>query len=196
MKGRLLFVARLCRFRKLRYIIGLDMLKLRSAAGRVRRVHGLSSERFTYMAIYACAIATRKGMLRAATRTTSVHTAAARIAEPFPRHPLKETRPHRSLQTRFLNFLEGTAGGRLHHCRYCRIQFYDRRCWHPRTKRRSCRRDSRQPRPHRVMRARCIDRSIRARAPLRRTPTSRQAAGPDAPRTPAAIQPLADSASG
>jgi DNA-directed RNA polymerase subunit RPC12/RpoP len=27
----------------------------------------------------------------------------------------------------FLNLLEKLSGGRLHHCRYCRIQFYDRR---------------------------------------------------------------------
>jgi hypothetical protein len=31
------------------------------------------------------------------------------------------------LHTGFLNFLERQLGGRLHHCRYCRIQFYDRR---------------------------------------------------------------------
>jgi hypothetical protein len=27
----------------------------------------------------------------------------------------------------FFNLLERLSGGRLHHCRYCRIQFYDRR---------------------------------------------------------------------
>jgi hypothetical protein len=27
----------------------------------------------------------------------------------------------------FLNFLERMASGRLHHCRYCRLQFWDRR---------------------------------------------------------------------
>jgi DNA-directed RNA polymerase subunit RPC12/RpoP len=31
------------------------------------------------------------------------------------------------IQGGFLNFLERLAGGKLFHCRYCRIQFYDRR---------------------------------------------------------------------
>ena len=29
--------------------------------------------------------------------------------------------------TGFLNYLEKRFGGRLHHCRYCRVQFFDRR---------------------------------------------------------------------
>jgi hypothetical protein len=29
--------------------------------------------------------------------------------------------------TGLLNFLERLAGGRLYHCRYCRVQFFDRR---------------------------------------------------------------------
>jgi DNA-directed RNA polymerase subunit RPC12/RpoP len=31
------------------------------------------------------------------------------------------------IQSGFLNYLERLAGGRLHHCRYCRVQFFDRR---------------------------------------------------------------------
>jgi len=31
------------------------------------------------------------------------------------------------MYTGLLNMLERMAGGRLHHCRYCRIQFWDRR---------------------------------------------------------------------
>jgi hypothetical protein len=31
------------------------------------------------------------------------------------------------LYTGFLNYLEQLVGGRLYHCRYCRVQFYDRR---------------------------------------------------------------------
>jgi len=27
----------------------------------------------------------------------------------------------------FLNFAERLAGGKLHHCKFCRLQFYDRR---------------------------------------------------------------------
>jgi hypothetical protein len=31
------------------------------------------------------------------------------------------------MHTGLLNLVERMAGGRLHHCRYCRIQFWDRR---------------------------------------------------------------------
>jgi hypothetical protein len=31
------------------------------------------------------------------------------------------------MYTGLMNWFEKTAGGRLFHCRYCRIQFYDRR---------------------------------------------------------------------
>jgi hypothetical protein len=31
------------------------------------------------------------------------------------------------MYTGFLNFCERVGGGRLHHCCFCRIQFYDRR---------------------------------------------------------------------
>jgi hypothetical protein len=73
------------------------------------------------------AIATRRSILRAATRTISVHTAAARDCGTFRVTRLKEPDKIDRLQTGFLNFLERTAGGRLFHCRYCRVQFYDRR---------------------------------------------------------------------
>jgi hypothetical protein len=31
------------------------------------------------------------------------------------------------METGFLNLLERLAGGKLYHCRFCRVQFYDRR---------------------------------------------------------------------
>ena len=31
----------------------------------------------------------------------------------------------------FLNFVERLANGRLYHCRFCRVQFYDRRDFVP-----------------------------------------------------------------
>jgi DNA-directed RNA polymerase subunit RPC12/RpoP len=31
----------------------------------------------------------------------------------------------------FLNLLERWAGGKLYHCKFCRIQFWDRRRWSP-----------------------------------------------------------------
>ncbi len=40
---------------------------------------------------------------------------------------LKEPDRIDPFQTGFLNLLERMAGGRLFHCRFCRVQFYDRR---------------------------------------------------------------------
>ena len=59
------------------------MLKCEQCGGRVRRVHRTFFERFSYMAIYECRDCdTRKVLFRATTRTISVPTAVARIAEP------------------------------------------------------------------------------------------------------------------
>jgi hypothetical protein len=40
---------------------------------------------------------------------------------------LKEPDHIDKCHTGLLNLLERMAGGKLYHCRYCRIQFYDRR---------------------------------------------------------------------
>jgi hypothetical protein len=103
------------------------MLKCEQCGGRLRRVHRTFVERFTYMAIYACHDCDRE------------QTYARRYTYHFGPHcrcpqcgtfrvtrlkaPDKIDRRH----TGFLNYLEKQFGGRLHHCRYCRVQFYDRR---------------------------------------------------------------------
>jgi hypothetical protein len=40
---------------------------------------------------------------------------------------LKERDKIDSMHTGFLNLMERMSGGKLLHCRYCRLQFYDRR---------------------------------------------------------------------
>ena len=40
---------------------------------------------------------------------------------------LKERDKIDRMNTGFLHFLERMAGGRLFHCKFCRLQFYDRR---------------------------------------------------------------------
>lgn len=46
---------------------------------------------------------------------------------------LKERDGIDPMQSGFLNLLERWAGGKLYHCCFCRIQFYDRRTLAPRT---------------------------------------------------------------
>jgi DNA-directed RNA polymerase subunit RPC12/RpoP len=103
------------------------MLKCAKCGGRVRRVHRTFFERFTYMAIYACrdcdaeTYSPRRYTYHLGPHCRCPHCGTFRVTR------LKEPDRIDRLQTGFLNFLERTVGGRLHHCRYCRIQFYDRR---------------------------------------------------------------------
>jgi hypothetical protein len=103
------------------------MVKCEKCGGHVRRVHRTFFERFTYMAIYECRDCDRE---QAYARRYTYHFG------PNCRCPqcgtLRVTRlkaPDKidRRQTGFLNYLEKLAGGRLHHCRFCRVQFYDRR---------------------------------------------------------------------
>lgn len=103
------------------------MRKCPKCGGRLRRVHRTLLERFRFLAIYAC---------------RDCH-----LEEPMPRHfqlhlgvaarcpkcgtfrivRLKEPDHIDPMHTGFLNMLERMVGGRLYHCRFCRIQFFDRR---------------------------------------------------------------------
>src|ERR1019366_1368019 len=95
---------------------------------RLRRVHRTVVERIGYMAVYAC-------------RTWKREEFAPRRF-PYPFGPswrcplcgtyrvvrLKQPDKIDRMHGGFLNFLEHLAGrGRLFHCRWCRLQFYDRR---------------------------------------------------------------------
>lgn len=104
------------------------MLKCGRCGGRVRRVHRSFVERFSYMAIFACRECQHEEFVQ---RRYRYHLG------PHARCPrcgtlrivrLKEPDKIDPSYGGFLNFLERLAGnGRLFHCRYCRVQFYDRR---------------------------------------------------------------------
>jgi predicted SprT family Zn-dependent metalloprotease len=84
-------------------------------------------ERLTYMAIYECRDCHE---INTAPRRFKLHFGE------FCRCPLCGTFRVVRLKKRdgidpmhggFLHLLERMAGGHLYHCRYCRVQFYDRR---------------------------------------------------------------------
>lgn len=93
----------------------------------MRRVHRTFLEHFRYIAIYECA----RCVIR------------EHVPRPYVFHFGKETRCPSCgtlrvtrlkgrdridpMRTGFLNVLERLAGGKLFHCRFCRLQFYDRR---------------------------------------------------------------------
>ena len=93
----------------------------------MRRVHRSFLERFRYAAIYYC-------------KSCDTEEYAPRIFQyrfgPYARCPrcgtyrlsrLKERDRIDPMNSGLLNLLERMTGGKLFHCRFCRVQFYDRR---------------------------------------------------------------------
>jgi DNA-directed RNA polymerase subunit RPC12/RpoP len=103
------------------------MLKCEQCGGRMRRVHRTFFERFSYMAIYECRdcdaekLYPRRYTYHFGPYCRCPHCGTLRVTR------LKTPDKIDPRQTGFLNYLERLAGGKLHHCRYCRVQFYDRR---------------------------------------------------------------------
>jgi hypothetical protein len=103
------------------------MLKCSQCGGRLRRVHRTLFERFRYSAIYYC-------------KECDSEEYVPRILQyrlgPFARCPrcgtyrlskLKERDRIDKMHTGLMNLIRKLGGGKLFHCRVCRIQFYDRR---------------------------------------------------------------------
>ena len=103
------------------------MLKCSQCGTRLRRVHRSLAERFRYAAIYYC-------------KSCDTEEYVPRIFQyrfgPYARCPrcgtyrlskLKEPDKIDSMHSGLINLMERMTGGRLFHCRYCRLQFYDRR---------------------------------------------------------------------
>ena len=103
------------------------VVKCDQCGRRLRRVHRTFIERFAYMAVYACRECDREQVYpRRYTYHFGPHCRCPRCGT------LRVTRlrvPDKidGRNTGFLNFLEKRLGGRLYHCRYCRLQFWDRR---------------------------------------------------------------------
>jgi hypothetical protein len=95
--------------------------------GHLRRIHRTFVERFTYMAIFECrdchtvSTAPRRYMFHLGEFCRCPRCGTFRVSK------LKKRDQIDPLDWGFLHTLERLFGGRLFHCRYCRVQFYDRR---------------------------------------------------------------------
>ncbi len=93
----------------------------------MRRVHRTFMERFSFMAKYRCrdcqAIesAPRRYRHHFGPRCRCPRCGTYRITK------LKERDKIDKMETGLLNLIERWMGGKLYHCRFCRVQFYDRR---------------------------------------------------------------------
>jgi hypothetical protein len=103
------------------------MRKCGQCGGRLRRVHRTFLERFSYMAIYACRDCKKEEFIPRRFRYHLGEACRCPRCGTFRVIRLKERDRIDPLHKGFLHWIEKRAGGRLHHCRWCRLQFYDRR---------------------------------------------------------------------
>ena len=103
-------------------------MKCGQCGERLKRVHRTFFERFSYMAIYECPkcknekFVSRRYRYHLGPSCRCPECGTYRVVR--LKQPDKIDRKHGG----FLNLLERIAGGgRLFHCRWCRLQFYDRR---------------------------------------------------------------------
>ena len=95
---------------------------------RLRRVHRTFFERFSYMAVYECRTCKREEFAPRRFRYHFGPSCRCPLCGTYRVVRLKQPDKIDRMHSGFLNFLEHVAGkGRLFHCRWCRLQFYDRR---------------------------------------------------------------------
>ena len=116
----------LWRFRKLGY--NKRGMKCKQCGGKLKRVHRTFFERFGYMAIYECRECKREEFVPRRYRYHFGPSCRCPLCGTYRvvrlKQPDKIDRKHGG----FLNLLERLIGkGRLFHCRWCRLQFFDRR---------------------------------------------------------------------
>jgi hypothetical protein len=110
-------------------------MKCGQCGGKLRRVHRTFLERFSYMAIYECRKCEREEFVSRRFRYHLGPSCRCPLCGTYRvvrlKQPDKIDRKHGG----FLNLLERFAGGgRLFHCRWCRLQFFDRRGLAPEAK--------------------------------------------------------------
>jgi hypothetical protein len=93
----------------------------------MRRVHRTLMERFSYLAIYSCKECNAEDNLPRAHQMHRGKSARCPKCGTFRIKQLKEPDQIDPMHTGVLNILEKMVGGKLFHCRFCRIQFWDRR---------------------------------------------------------------------
>src|ERR1051325_3995580 len=95
--------------------------------GRLLRIHRSLAERVRYMAVWQCADCNEiVPYPRQYATHLGPHSVCPLCTTPRLTRLEKPDRIDRQ-QGGFWNLLERLAGGRLYHCRFCRLQFYDRR---------------------------------------------------------------------
>ncbi|MFY9725717.1 MAG: hypothetical protein WB579_24080 [Bryobacteraceae bacterium] len=103
------------------------MRKCLYCGGKVRRVHRTFLEHFAYLAIFQCAVCEREQHLPRPFRLHLGPHARCPQCATFRVTRLGEPDVVDRMQGGLWNLLERLVHGNLYHCRFCRLQFYDRR---------------------------------------------------------------------
>jgi rubrerythrin len=95
--------------------------------GRLKRIHRTFLERLAYMAIYECRQCDREDYIPRPYRYHFGKHCRCPNCGTYKVTRLEKPDKIDKMHTGFFNFLEKVAGGTLHSCIFCRLQFYDRR---------------------------------------------------------------------
>ena len=103
------------------------MLKCSQCGGRLRRVHRTLFERFRYSAIYYCKECDSEEYVPRVLQYRLGSFVRCPQCGTYRLSKLKERDKIDKMHTGLMNLIEKLGGSKLFHCRFCRIQFYDRR---------------------------------------------------------------------
>ena len=103
------------------------MTKCNRCGGKLRRIHRTFVERLNYLAVYECIKCQEEILVPRHFRYHLGPEARCPKCGTLRVTKLKERDKIDGMHTGVLNLVERFLGGSLHHCRFCRLQFYDRR---------------------------------------------------------------------
>ena len=103
------------------------MMNCAHCGGRLRRIHRTFFERFSYLGIYQCRRCERVQYFPRHYRFHLGPSARCPRCGTYRITKLKGPDKIDPMASGLLNWLERRAGGHLHHCCFCRVQFYARR---------------------------------------------------------------------
>jgi len=129
-EGENTIVARLVPVAQMRYKKSV-VPKCGQCGGKLRRVHRTFLERFNYMAIYECHKCEREEYVPRRFRYHLGPACRCPLCGSYRISRLRTPDGIDKFHGGMLNLLERIASrGKLYHCRWCRLQFYDRRPLH------------------------------------------------------------------
>jgi hypothetical protein len=105
--------------------------KCAQCGGELRRVHRTFIERFSYLAKYRCMECQAVDAAPQRYRHHLGDSCRCPNCGTYRVSKLKVRDKIDKMETGILNLVERLLGGTLYHCRYCRIQFFDRRKYTP-----------------------------------------------------------------